>query len=187
MNIHNVRCFPADLYPLATVGAGAFLSKDDEPTACTAARVCISQRGAAGDAGWFPKGIGSSTEFTCQATHAVRKLVRSASAGRCPGNDLPHVFAELQVFDILGQVVQAADQAERVSKRGERCLPEAGRYAEPGLLSELDHDPVCHLLDRDRESGLSTGGRAGMRANLNSHFITFAESLGVKIPTVELG
>src|SRR3990172_722175 len=147
----------------------------------------VTQGSATGYACRFPKRIGGSAEFTRQAAHPVRKLVRGA--GTCCGasNDLPHVFTELQTFDILSQVIQAADQAKRIAKHRESRLPDTGCYSEPGLLSKLDHNPVGYLLNGDREGCFSAGSRARMRPNLDSHFITFAKNLGVHIPMVEFG
>lgn len=125
-------------------------------------------------------------KLACQAAHPVRKLVRGPGACRCAGNYLPDVLAELQVLNILCKVIKPANQVERVPEHGKSCLPETGCYPEPGLLSKFDHDPVVHRLDCNRDCGLTAGARPGMCPDLDSHFITFAQYLGVHTAVVEL-
>lgn len=148
--------------------------------------MCVSQGSAASDAGRLTQRIGRLAVLAGQAAHPVGKLVRGACAGRGPGDHLPDVLAQLYAFDILRQVIKPADQAERVAENRESRLPEAGGYTEPGLLSEFDHDPIVHLFDGDRDRGPAAGARSRVRSYLDSHFITFAQHLGVHAAVVEL-
>lgn len=65
-------------------------------------------------------------------------------------NGFPNLFAKLNAFQILREIVQAREQAERVAKRRPRSLTEARRDTQPRLLTELDHDAIFHLLNVDR-------------------------------------
>ena len=100
-------------------------------------------------------------------------------------NRLPHIFAELDVFDILCEIVQSAEQAEWIAKRGYGCLTQTRRHSQPGLLTQIHHDPILHFLDGDGECRLPAGHGTHAGCHLDRHFLLIADHLGVQVAAVK--
>jgi hypothetical protein len=112
--------------------------------------------------------------------------MRGFQGNRCLINDPPDFVVELHAFNVLCEIVQSAEQAEGISQRGNGCMTQAGRDAEPGLLTHLDHDPVFDRLDVDGQCGLSAGHCAAAGGDLDSHFVVVPQDLRVHVAAVEL-
>jgi len=175
------------LYFLSTIGTYAFIAQHYEATILATGWMHIPQRCTTRNTSRLAQWVGSATVFTSQTAHPVSELMGSAGAGCGLGYGLPDAFAELQTLDILGQIIQSADQAERVAKHRNRRLPEAGCYAEPGLLSKIDHNAICHLLNSDRDSGLPARYRSWTCPNLDSQLVALAKNLCPHVALVEFG
>lgn len=132
------------------VGAAGFIRCNHKPTIRAGGWVGISQGSAAGNAGAFAQGIRRSAVFTCDSAQSFGKRVGRAKSMDGAIDYSPHVFAELHTFEILGQVIQPAEQAERVAKGGKSRMAEAGSYTHPGLSTHFDHNAIFHRTDVDR-------------------------------------
>src|SRR5512133_3469926 len=86
--------------------------------------------------------VGSSAEFTGDARQSFRKRVGGTHGNDSLVDDVPDFIAELHAFDILSEVVQTAQQAERIAQRRKRGLTETRRYAKPSLLSLFHHHAI---------------------------------------------
>ena len=102
-----------------------------------------------------------------------------------PFNHLPGSFTKLHAFDILGKVIQPAEQAERIAKCRESGMPEACRDPQPGLLTQLHHDAIFNSLEVDGEGGVSARAVPIARSNLDSHPVFVAQELGVQVAAVK--
>lgn len=101
-------------------------------------------------------------------------------------NYFPYFLAQLHVLDILRQIVQPAEQAQRIAKRRPGCLTETRRDPKPGLLAHFRHDAIFNLLDVDRQRGLPARHCIRARCDLHRNFVFPADHLRVHIPAVEL-
>jgi hypothetical protein len=75
-----------------------------------------SERGATGNTGSFPQRVRRSTMFARDSPQPFRESVRGTERRDGAVDHLPHVFAELHVFKILGDIVQSAEQAKGIAK-----------------------------------------------------------------------
>ena len=90
--------------------------------------------------------------ITKHAPQSFGELIRCAYGHDRAIDGFPYLLGQLDVFNILRKVVQPAQQGKWIAQRGQRGLPETGRHAQPGLLSNLYHDPFFGALQCDRES-----------------------------------
>ena len=105
--------------------------------------------------------------------------MRGAKRGDGFINSLPDLFAQLNAFKVLREIVEPRKQAERIPKRRPCRLTEARGNSHPCLLTEFDHDAVFNCLNADGEGGLPAGHRAGARGDLDCHFILLPDGLRV--------
>ena len=145
----------------------------------------IAHRRTAGQAAAFTEWIGRAAVIAGDARQALGELFGSAQVDNGPVDHVPDPVGELDVFDILGQVVEPAEQAERVAQGREGRLPEACGHAQPGLLADLQHHAVLHGLNVDRHGGVPAGAGAHAGGDLDGHFILCAQDLGVQVAAVE--
>ena len=113
-----------------------------------------------------------------------------SGSSRRPGSlrdDLPDAVIDLKVFDILGNIVEASEQAERILESRQCAHPEAGCHAQPGLLPQLDHDPLFERLNGYRHGGLSARHGIGPAANLNNDPVALTQRLRAHISLIEFG
>ena len=111
-----------------------------------------------------------------------------AGTGRLDGlvYDRPNMLAELQVFHVLGNIVETADQAQRILQCGDHCPAQGGGRSEPFLLADLNHDPVRDFLNCDGQCGLASGGSARAGTDLDGQIICLAKDLCAQITPIEL-
>lgn len=64
-------------------------------------------------------------------------------------------------------------------------MTEAGGNPKPGLLTDLDHDPILDLLDGNGHGGLPAGLRPYARSDLDGKFVCLSNSLGLQIAAVK--
>lgn len=89
------------------------------------------------------------------------------------------------MFDVLRDVVQPSKQIQWIPQCRQGAGPEAGRNPKPGLLAQLNHDPIFQLVDAERDRGLPPGGRAGPAPDLYDQFSPLTEHLGAQISLIE--
>ena len=123
--------------------------------------------------------------MTCQACQLFRQRIRSLEGRYSAFDDYPGLVCELHVFDVLGEVIQPAQQAERIPQGRNRSMPQARYYTQPGLLPDLYQDSVLDTLQVDRQRGLPAGGGASAGGDLDSHLILGSQNLGVHVAAVE--
>lgn len=90
---------------------------------------------------------------------------------------LPDSLAELEIFHILCEIVQATKQVERVAKHREGCPTKGSCHAKPLLLTNPDQYTIRCFLNSHRQGGLATGSRAGPSSDLDSHAIALSQGL----------
>lgn len=169
----------------SAVGANQFFGSDRKPAVGTGCRMDISERRTTGNAVTLPDGVRCSAEFTGNARQTIRKCMGGGQCDSCLVNHLPNVIVELDALDILGEIVQAVEQAKWIAQRRKRGLPDTRRDPEPRLFANVDHHPILNGLEGDRESSLSAGHGAQTGGNLYRHFVFRARYLGVEIATIE--
>jgi hypothetical protein len=103
-----------------------------------------------------------------------------------PIDDLPGFLAELHAFDILGKIIQPAQQTERIPQGCEGCVAQAGRDSQPGLLAHLNHDAILDGLNVNSQRGVPAGPCPGMGGNLDGHFVLIPQHLGMHVAAIEL-
>lgn len=172
---------------LSAVGADFFSTGDDETT--TAARVWlhITQGGAACDAAGFADRIGGVTIFTDHTTKSFGKLLVGTCLVGDRIDDLPDILGELQIFDILGDIVQPPQQVERISQCKQGGDTQTGGGSKQCLIAYLDIYSVFKGFHLNTESGLSSGDGLCMGGDLNNQFIAGPVLLNTKITAVEIG
>ncbi len=117
--------------------------------------MCISHRCTTGETIGFSQRGGRPAILTTKPGELFRQRVRSAESRDGALDDPPGLFVELHVFNILGKIIQPAEQAEGIPQRGDRRMTEACSHAQPGLLPGFDHHPIFDGLNVDGESGVS--------------------------------
>ena len=93
----------------------------------------------------FADRVGRSAVGTAKAAQALRKLERETERFSRRAQGLPDSSRELERGQVLGQVVEAAQEAHGLAQCGERCPSEAGGDAEPILLTDADMNPIVML------------------------------------------
>jgi len=109
----------------------------------------------------------------------------SAKGGNRAIDCLPYIFTELYVFDVLREIIQPAEQAERIPERGYGSMTQACRHSQPGLLPQIHHDPILHVLDVDGECGLSARHGAHAGRNLYCHSLLIANHLCMQVSAIK--
>ena len=123
----------------SAVGTFDFTWPHNKAAIWTSPWLGFSQGRAARYAITFANRIGCAAVFTSYAIQARGKLVTGASRLNRLVDDRPNMFGELQVFYILSNIVEAADQAKGILQSGNDCPAERSCGAEPFLLSNLNH------------------------------------------------
>ncbi len=90
--------------------------------------------------------ISRPTVITGQPAQSLREIVRKTESLSGLRNRLPDAGCELQGGDVLGEVVQAGRQRPWTTQSHERGHAQAGGYAKPFLLSQLDMYAILHLV-----------------------------------------
>jgi hypothetical protein len=147
-------------------------------------RLDVTHRRAARNAVRFADRIGRAAVVTGQAGEPLGELRAGSGLADFPFHHLPNFFGQLQVLDILGNIVQAAQQVHRVEKRGDCRLAKAGGHAHPLLLADLHHHAVLDLLDINRQRGLPAGARELAGGNLDREMVALAQHLGAQVALV---
>ncbi len=80
---------------------------------------------------------------------------------------IPNPIIQRQVLDILGDVIQAADQVERVPPGGEQGSAKAGGDPQPVLFADLDCHTIFELLQGDPDGSFSTRSGVLPASDLN--------------------
>ena len=164
----------------------SLLGGDDETAVRTGGRLYIAQRPATGQAAWLPNRVGRAAVFTREPGKFLRQGVGGVQRSHGPLDGFPGVFTELYTLDILGQIVQPAQKAERIAQRGHRGMAEARRQTEPGLLANVHQDAVFDGLQIDGHCGRPAGSEATACSYLYGHAIFVAQHLCVHAAAVEL-
>jgi hypothetical protein len=100
-------------------------------------------------------------------------------------DDIPHVFAELDIFNVLGEIIQSTEQVKGVAERCQRSVAEAGCQAQPGLPAQFDHNAIFNFMDADRESSLSARQGSCPCSDLDCHIIELPNPLRIHVAAVE--
>lgn len=145
----------------------------------------FSQRCSAGNAGSLTYRVGSFAVLADHACEALRELLAGSSRAGHLGHYLPDPFCQLEVANVLGDIVEPAQQVPRVHQGGHGCLAKAGSHSEPLLLARLDHHAVLDCLDIDRQGRLSAGTGPLGRGDLHSQILFAAQKLSLEIALVE--
>lgn len=124
--------------------------------------------------------------FTGCTFEIFREFSRSARRLRRLGDHLPDTVIDLKVFDILGNIVKTAEQAERILKRRKRAHAQAGRHTQPGLLPQFDHDALFQGLDGYGHGGLPARHSIGPGTDLNNDPIALSQCLRAHVSVIEL-
>jgi hypothetical protein len=102
-------------------------------------------------------------------------------------DDLPDAFCDLQILNILRQIIQPTEQAERVSPGRERGDPNIRSNTQPFLLPYLYGNTVFNFLNRNRERSLPAGRRTLAGRDLYHYLLIVPELPGDQITPVEMG
>ena len=109
--------------------------------------------------------------------------------GTCGGHRTidgpPHTVTELQVFEILGQIIQPPQQRKWIAKDRERRMTQTRGHAQPGLLADLDQNAIVMALDINRQRGLPAGLCAMPCGDLDCELIDVPNDLGMQVAAVE--
>lgn len=124
--------------------------------------------------------------LTSSAFEVFGKFRRSPGRARGAGDHSPDPVADLKVFDILRNIIQPPQQAERVANGGERRCAEACRHAQPGLLTQLDHDAFLEGLNRHRHRRLPARHRPRTSAHLHNNPVFIPQRLRPQVALVKL-
>jgi len=145
----------------------------------------FSKWSTAGNTSRLTKWICCEAILAHETVQPIGKRGRGAGCAASLFDHLPDSIIDLQAFDILRNIVQAPQQAERIPQSRERAHAETGGNSEPGLLSKFHHDPIFDGLDRNGERCLSAGGCTRMSSNLDDHPFAIAQGLCVQVAPVE--
>ena len=113
------------------------------------------------------------------------EFIRCARGQDSAIDGFPYLVGQLDVFKILRKVVQPAQQGKWITKRGQRGLPQTGRHAQPGLLSNLHHNPFIGALQCNCESCVAARLCTQSRGNLHGHLPGLPECLCVQVAVIE--
>lgn len=100
-------------------------------------------------------------------------------------DDVPHVFAKLDIFNVLGEIVQSTEQAKGIAECCKGSVAEAGCQTQPGLPAQFDHNAIFNFLDADSESGLSARHGSRPCSDLDRHVIGLPNHLRIHVAAVE--
>jgi hypothetical protein len=101
---------------LFAIRTNSFFQCNREATILASGRVDAPQRGSTGNTAAFPEGVRRSTMFAGNSSQPFRKSVRGTKCRDSSVNHSPHVFNELDILEILGDIVQPAKQAKGIAK-----------------------------------------------------------------------
>jgi hypothetical protein len=113
-------------------------------------------------------------------------MSRSGSA-RSIIDHFPDFIAELQVFDILGDVVQPSDQHKGIAHCEQSGNAQVGGYSQPGLIPNLHSYAILDGLQDYAQSRLTPRHWPSGGADLNRNFLAAAHLLHLQIPAIEMG
>ena len=97
---------------MIAVGADLFLRTDCEAAFAAGRWMRLAHRRATGDTVSFAHRVCGSTILAGHPAQPVGQLEGRTQTGHGPIDHSPDVITELNVFNILGKVIQAADQVE---------------------------------------------------------------------------
>jgi hypothetical protein len=132
-----------------------FAVQDRKPALTAGLRLLLAERRAACDTGCLAHRIGRVAIRACDAFQPFRKFMGCACGLRGTFHRLPNGFGELQILEVLGDIVDAAQQRERIFQCGQRAPAQAGGGAHPGLLAQFDHHAIGRVFNCDGQRGLS--------------------------------
>jgi len=170
----------------AATRAGAFTSQHHKAAVWTGTRLDAAKRRTASDTTAFSNRVGCAAEQALQALQTLGNLCAGFIGLRHCGNYLPDFFVDLQVFNVLGKIVQPTEQVPGVHQGGDNRLAHTGSYTQPGLLADGDHDTVFNLLDLHGYRGFSAAGGTRAGRNLHIHFTAVSNNLGSQIAAVKI-
>lgn len=170
---------------LSAVWAFGFVTGKDETTILACSGLGIPERCATGQAARAAYRIASGAVSAGRATKSGGDVARGAECPHRFFDGLPHLFVEVKVFDILGDVIQPAQQIQRVASDGQECGAQAGGNPQPGLLTQVNDDPIFMVLNRDAERRSSAGLRVLAAGDLYDCLAIDASLSGYKIAAVK--
>lgn len=101
-------------------------------------------------------------------------------------NHSPDLVSQLEIFNILGDIIQPAKKVERVAERGESRKPEAGSYAKPGLLSQLDDHAIRRILKHHAQGSLPARSPLVRCCDLDRDLRAVANLLHPQVSSIEM-
>ena len=113
--------------------------------------------------------------------------MRGAQASGGARERFPDTRRELDGLQILGQIVQTAEQGPRVLEAPQARRSKAGSDAQPLLLSEASQHTILDLGELHREGRSSAGGLAEAARDLHQDLLAVADALRLHFAAIELG
>ena len=145
----------------------------------------ISQRGPTSQTTRLAHRIGGPTVFARQACKPFRQGVGGFERCHHALDHGPGPLVELHAFDILGEVIQPAEQTKGIPQGRNGGLTQACRHAQPGLLADLHENAIFDGLQVNGQRRVPPGAGASTGGDLDRHLFRVPEDLGVHIATVE--
>lgn len=145
----------------------------------------MAQWGATGDTAGRCNRVGRAAVATACASKAFRKFLRGTVGRSNFLNGRPDLVVEADIFKILSEIIQAADQAKGIPFDCQQGRSEAGGNAKPGLLAKSNDNAILVIPDGYPQSSDSTGLRILTAGNLNDNLVTGAGLLGHEVAAVK--
>ena len=102
--------------------------------------------------------IGRLAVFAHDAVQPLGKFIPAAKYFGIGMQDFPGLIHKLQGFKVLGDIINAAEQAEGIMDGRQRRKAQAGCHADPGLLTGLHGNAVLNFLKSEGKRSLAAGG-----------------------------
>ena len=102
-------------------------------------------------------------------------------------DDLPDLFLELDVLNVLCQIIQSPEKAEGVAQGRYGGVSQTRGNTHPCLFTDPNHDSILNTLEGNGQSSLSAGLGTHARSDLDGEFVCLPEGLRVQVPAIEFG
>lgn len=167
------------------VGTALFFQPYHKPAATTGYRVGVSHGSATGNAISHSQRVGRATELAGDACQPLGQFVGGPQVDHSLVDHPPGFLTKLDAFDILGDIVQPAEQTERVAQDRKCSMSQACSDSQPCLLADFHHHPILHGLDVDSQCGLPAGPGSHPGGDLDGYPVPGAKDLCMHIAAVE--
>jgi hypothetical protein len=94
----------------AAIWTGRLMCLDDESTSGASSGLTLAQGRAARNAGALTHRVGASTILANNSLQSLREFLAGAGSARCLLQHPPNALRELQIFNILGKIVEPSHE-----------------------------------------------------------------------------